>query len=425
MPDTLEEKYEKASRSKTEALFSLTEAEHASVAALIERHKRTPATTSEPLPSTASYLGEINSADATHKWRLFFMAGNYYLIDSKHAERCVGIGQSSVYYAVEYSNLTNADEATILYTLKIKPDEPRTRHFLAREIDAHALLGRPFIHDCDTRTKPHSLYQVTPYIPGDDLLNFYNTVVAAEGKYLTPLQTAHIVHAIAKALTDFHEQGLVHRDIKFENLVIRYNNDLTEISVDIIDLEYWIKKGTNDRCRVGSHTYTPVQEQESKKRSSTLIYTGQYDIYAFSILASLLYGKESRQPRFDRVDASLALTAKIPILQERADGLSVFDGTYRNIARNLPLNFDGLPEPVRDFLVDCGSEIPDKRPNSAEAVAFFAEQLQEAEAAAERDAARTAASAGVITQPAAFYPEERSVRAGGKPVCPAPPAPAI
>ncbi len=85
-----------------------------------------------------------------------------------------------------------------------------------REIEIAARLSHPHILPLyDSGESDGTLYYVMPYVPGESL----RERIDREGK-LPVAETVRLTDEIASALSHAHEQGIVHRDVKPENVML-------------------------------------------------------------------------------------------------------------------------------------------------------------------------------------------------------------
>jgi tRNA A-37 threonylcarbamoyl transferase component Bud32 len=95
---------------------------------------------------------------------------------------------------------------------------------------ASRMQHRNIVYISDFGTLPDGrLFLVMEYLPGDEL----RAVVQREGR-LPPPRAARILMQVAEALDYAHEQGVVHRDLKSENILLTSERQKTDI-VKILD----------------------------------------------------------------------------------------------------------------------------------------------------------------------------------------------
>jgi eukaryotic-like serine/threonine-protein kinase len=153
----------------------------------------------------------------------------------------------------------------------------------------------------------------------------------AEGSYECDRDYAGILLQVASGLREIHGAGIVHRDIKPNNIMLDGHG-----VVKIIDfgLSREIDKNNHTNSAIG---YLPYMAPELLKPPVT--FTQKADVYAFGVLALSLL--KSKIPPF-----CVATPRTYPFPQ--ADIKSAFSGFHQNLQENLYL---------------CVSESPDNRPS--------------------------------------------------------------
>jgi serine/threonine protein kinase len=95
--------------------------------------------------------------------------------------------------------------------------DPRLRERFAREAATLARLDSPYIvYILEYGEQDGCPYLVTQLVPGGDLRRYLD-----EQGPLTPLQAAHVTGQVAAALEEAHSHGVVHRDLKSANVLLR------------------------------------------------------------------------------------------------------------------------------------------------------------------------------------------------------------
>lgn len=133
---------------------------------------------------------------------------------------------SGAYATVKYATCTKTNDA---YAIKIisKTKTPRDylKKFVPREVDA---LKKLSIHEHPNIAQMREffettkrIYLVTNLAMGGDLLTFINS-----RKYLNEDTSKKMIAQLLCALDHIHELGIVHRDLKCENLLIGHDDSL-------------------------------------------------------------------------------------------------------------------------------------------------------------------------------------------------------
>lgn len=83
------------------------------------------------------------------------------------------------------------------------------------------------------------VYLVMELVPGRDL--FYTVFEPFPGKELTAADKYRITYLMAQAIAELHAQGIVHRDIKVENVMVIFNDDDKgegRVSIKLVDFGF-------------------------------------------------------------------------------------------------------------------------------------------------------------------------------------------
>jgi len=162
------------------------------------------------------------------------------------------------------------------------------------------------IYDYFVDSENQQIGIVEEYVAGPDLQDF-----PPAGSHLPVNEYLLILYQVASGLSDLHEQGIIHRDIKPDNI------KLTDSGlVKIIDFGLARFAGINDRT-VG-FSGTLVYAAPELVKDQPLGFTSAIDIYAFGVLAWHLSGQGIPRelalfpPLLDNMPSFASLTLDIP-----------------------------------------------------------------------------------------------------------------
>ena len=121
-------------------------------------------------------------------------------------------GQAAVYKAIHTATKTKVAIKVLLPTLLASA---RARHYFEREAELIASLDHPNIVSIrDSGIIHHQYYFVMQYINGQPLERYVRT------QNLSFRQTIELFKKVCSAITYAHQQGIIHRDLKFGNILV-------------------------------------------------------------------------------------------------------------------------------------------------------------------------------------------------------------
>ena len=187
-------------------------------------------------------------------------------------------GMANVYLA--YDTILDRNVAVKILRGDLATDEKFVRRFQREALAASSLYNENIVEVYDVGEDNGQYYIVMEYIDGKHLKN----LLKKRGKLTVP-ETIDIMMQIASGLSVAHDQSLIHRDIKPQNIMI-LENGLVKITDFGIAMAMNSTQLTQTNSVMGSVHYLPP-EQASGKGSSL-----QSDIYSMGILMyELLTGK--------------------------------------------------------------------------------------------------------------------------------------
>ena len=187
-------------------------------------------------------------------------------------------GMANVYLA--YDTILDRNVAVKVLRGDLASDEKFVRRFQREALAASSLYNENIVEVYDVGEDNGQYYIVMEYIDGKHLKN----LLKKRGKLTIP-ETVDIMSQIASGLSVAHDQYLIHRDIKPQNIMI-LENGLVKITDFGIAMAMNSTQLTQTNSVMGSVHYLPP-EQASGKGASL-----QSDIYSMGILMyELLTGK--------------------------------------------------------------------------------------------------------------------------------------
>jgi serine/threonine-protein kinase len=211
------------------------------------------------------------------------------IADRYRVEQLLGEGGMGAVYRATHVQLHKPVAIKMLHREMTLNEEARTR--FEREAVASARIDHPHVTGATDFGKlpDGSCYLVLDYVSGDSL----KKVLATE-KVLGPDRAVHIVRQIAIALDAAHSAGVVHRDLKPDNvMLIEHKGEPDFVKVldfGIAKLESRNSGNTVQLTQAGAVFGTP--EYMSPEQAAGTLADGRADLYTIGVLLfEMLTGK--------------------------------------------------------------------------------------------------------------------------------------
>lgn len=174
---------------------------------------------------------------------------------------------------------------------------PRLQETLVREIEILSQLKHPNI----VRFREATLIQETiclvmDYVPGMELFQY-----VADRKKLTELETKEILYQVLQALHYLHLKGVVHRDLKLENILIDAQPGIIPPRVTLVDfgLARLVRTGVPLTTRCGSEEYAAPEVIIGNPYDGRLSDVWSFGVIMYACLTgSLPFNPNPQRPRF-------------------------------------------------------------------------------------------------------------------------------
>jgi eukaryotic-like serine/threonine-protein kinase len=212
------------------------------------------------------------------------------LIDGRYRldERLATGGMGDVWRATDVSLGRTVAVKVLLPTLLADPTFGTRFRSEARMLAALHHPGVVRVYDYGEGTVPEGgpiVYLVMEYVEGEPLSH-----LLAEGERLPPVDTMAIVAQAAQALHAAHRAGIVHRDVKPSNLMLRPDSSVMLVDFGVARSTAATTSITSTNAIIGTAMYMAPEQASGGKISPAT------DIYA---LGAVAYHCLAGQPPFD------------------------------------------------------------------------------------------------------------------------------
>uniref|UniRef100_A0A182QM38 Protein kinase domain-containing protein n=1 Tax=Anopheles farauti TaxID=69004 RepID=A0A182QM38_9DIPT len=203
------------------------------------------------------------------------------LLKRYHISRKIGCGAYGTVYLVY--DIISCQPYAMKQVLKDPLNERSRQRFLndAQRVMNEVNIMKNLNHPCvikmhDIVDKPESVYMVLEYMRGGDLLTRI-----IEKKYL-PERTAKLFFLqMCHAVKYLHEQGITHRDLKPDNILLEDNGEDTLLKVTDFGLSKFVSKNSVMRTVCGTSLYVAPEVLRSSGRDC---YTRKVDIWSLGVV---------------------------------------------------------------------------------------------------------------------------------------------
>ena len=255
----------------------------------------------------------------------------------------IGIGGMGAVFRANHLALGKSFALKVLHRVYTRDSEIITRFM--REARAATQTGHPNIIDVlDVgTTQEGDVYFAMELLDGENLAR----VVAAEGP-LAVRRAVHITRQICRALAAAHEAGIIHRDLKSENVIlIQRGNDPDFVKV----LDFGICKHMNaDSSTTSPGLVMGSPDYMAPEQGAGLEATAAADVYAVGCILFEM------------------LTSRLPFQGRNAVDVLMQKGSKR-APRATDLRAE-IPEALADVIARCLERQPSDRPPSMRSLEY-------------------------------------------------------
>ena len=199
-------------------------------------------------------------------------------------------GYSEVHLYIHIRN----DVKVAVKTVRKEPLDQKSEERIRKEVDILKSISHENISTLyDYIERPLEIFIILEYIPGDNLFHW----MRIRNFSVSESTTKFVIKELARTLVYLHTLGIVHRDIKMENVIVL--SDKNRIStVKLIDfgLSTWLAPGQTVTESVGTLKYA-APEVISRVPYSTSVDVWGLGVIAYVLLAGNMpfYGKNDTE----------------------------------------------------------------------------------------------------------------------------------
>ncbi len=257
-------------------------------------------------------------------------------------KRRIGAGGMGAVYLAEQLDMKRPVALKVMSTAPGSQSEEERR--FRREAQAASKLNHPNIVTVFSfgRLDARTMFMAMEYVDGVSLA----TVLRQEGS-LAPVRALDIAIQVCKGLTEAHSKGVVHRDLKPDNIYLTRRHDEEVVKV----LDFGIAKIIDpneqpaDVTRVGLVRGTPIYMSPEQARGAQVDHRS--DIYSLGVILHLM------------LTGSLPIKAETPFAYLHAHQHQKPPG-IRRVRPDLD-----LPPELEAVVLSCLEKRPERRPQSA------------------------------------------------------------
>lgn len=183
---------------------------------------------------------------------------------------------------------------------KHQDDKRDNKKEFLKEIEVLTLLDHPnILKVLEYFLDDNNYYVVTELVNGGELFDHIQKI-----KHFSEEKACTVMIQILSAIRYLHSQGIVHRDLKLENILVDTSNDKDDLNIKIIDFgaSNFYKKNLNLSLKIGTPYYIAPEVLEKS-------YNYKCDLWSCGVIMYILL---SGSPPFDgRTDQEIMAKVKI------------------------------------------------------------------------------------------------------------------
>jgi len=273
------------------------------------------------------------------------------LVNSKYTfGKLLGQGSSAAVYAAVH----NRSKVSVAIKVIKKNDDMNDDESMRTELEILKMIHHRYILNChELYETPQCVWVVMEMIRGGELLD-----LLIDGGVYTEKDAARCIKQVFLAISYLHSQGVVHRDLKLQNLLLTEKDRNSDIKVGDFGLSAILPRGAHDssdketmKCynKLSDRWGTPQYFAPEMLRKA---YGPQVDIWALGVVLFQL------------------LVGRLPFnASSNSDLFRLIDRSPEHLARLFALpEWNSVSEVARDLVTKLLEPDPVKRLNADEAL---------------------------------------------------------
>ncbi|MBD2184912.1 serine/threonine-protein kinase [Aerosakkonema funiforme] len=248
-------------------------------------------------------------------------------------EKKVGDGGFGITYLATTANGHRVVIKTLNDTVQSRPDFNQLQQDFLNEALRLAKCTNPHIVKINEVVQEGQLWcMVMEYIDGEDLANR----VIKQG-VLPEAEALRYIQQIGEALTVVHQQGLLHRDVKPQNIMLR-SGKLEAVLIDFGIAREFTQDVTQTHTEYRTEFFAPIEQYDRREKRGA--YT---DVYALAATLYVILTAKFPQP-------SPLRAAGTPLTPPKQHNSSISDNVNRAILKGMALKAKDRPQSVAKWL---------------------------------------------------------------------------
>jgi len=269
-------------------------------------------------------------------------------------ERVLGRGGFGITYLAKTSNGQLYAIKTVNETVESSRDFEKCQRDFFNEVQRLEKCRHQYIVRIEEVIQDGPLScMVMEYLPGENLKD-----KVENGGVLSEAEALRYIRQIGEALIEVHNKGLLHRDVKHENIMLR-DNELEAVLIDFGVAREFTPDVTQSHTEKLSDGFAPIEQYFRKGKRGECT-----DVYGLAATLYFLLTGKRPIPALDR-DAEIRDGRKDPLVPPKQLNRQISDRVNQAILQGMALKATDRPQSMREWrkLVSLTWEPGDKLHN--------------------------------------------------------------